>query len=145
MILTRTKLAAACLLGAAAVALMASAPGARGIVGLVGFGNFLNPDPKADHPDDIIRAVAKDSIDVAIVWGPLAGYWVKRQPVPLTMVALPDSDAVSGMPFAFSMAMAVRHRDKELKARLDSVIDRRRAEITAILRQYNVPMIEMHP
>src|SRR2546427_141395 len=113
---------------------IAHALGARGIVGLVGFGNFLNPDPKADHPDDIIRAVAKDSIDVAIVWGPLAGYWVKRQPVPLTMVALPDSDAVSGMPFAFSMAMAVRHRDKELKAQLDSVIDRRKSEITAILR-----------
>ena len=121
----------------------AHALGSRGIVGLVGFGNFLNPDPKADHPDDIIKAVAKDSIDVAIVWGPLAGYWAKRQSVPLTMVALPDSDAVSGMPFAFSMAMAVRHRDKALKATLDSVIDRRRGEITEILRQYNVPMIEM--
>ncbi|HEX4573886.1 MAG TPA: hypothetical protein VH158_02050 [Gemmatimonadales bacterium] len=43
--------------------------GVRGIVGLVGFGNFLNPDPKADHPQDIVDAVAKDSIDVAIVWG----------------------------------------------------------------------------
>src|SRR5438093_4654105 len=123
----------------------AHALGSRGIVGLIGFGNFLNPDPKADHPDDIIKAVAKDSIDVAIVWGPLAGYWVKRQSVPLTMVALPDTDAVSGMPFAFDMAMAVRHRDKALKATLDSVIDRRRAEITAILDQYSVPMIQMHP
>src|SRR5216117_106728 len=123
----------------------AHALGSRGIVGLVRFGNFLNPDPKADHPDDIIKAVAKDSIDVAIVWGPLAGYWVKRQSVPLTMVALPDTDAVSGMTFAFDMAMAVRHRDKALKATLDSVIDRRRAEITAILDEYGVPMIRMHP
>ncbi len=97
------------------------------------------------HPDDIVRAVARDSIDVAVVWGPLAGYWVKRQSVPLTMVALPDTDAVSGMPFAFAMAMAVRHRDKELKATLDSVIDRRRSDIIQILQQYNVPMIEMHP
>jgi mxaJ protein len=114
-------------------------------VGLVGFGNFLNPDPKADHPEDIIHAVARDSIDVAVVWGPLAGYWVKRESVPLTMVALPDTDAVSGMRFAFDMAMAVRHRDKALKATLDSVIDRRRGEITAILEQYSVPMIQMHP
>ena len=122
----------------------AHALGARGIIGLVGFGNFLNPDPKADHPDDIINAVAKDSIDVAIVWGPLAGYWVKRAAVPLTMVALPDSDAVSSMPFAFSMAMAVRHRDKELKAQLDSVIERRRSEITAILQEYAVPLLALH-
>jgi mxaJ protein len=120
----------------------AHALGPRGIIGLVGFGNFLNPDPKADHPEDIIDAVAKDSIDVAIVWGPKAGYFAKRAAVPLTLVALPDSDPVSGMPFAFDMAMAVRHRDKELKATLDSVIDRRRADIIAILQQYNVPMIE---
>lgn len=123
----------------------AHALGVRGIVGLVGFGNFLNADPNADHPEDIVNAVAKDSIDVAIVWGPLAGYWVKRAPVPLTMVALPDSDPVSGMPFAFDMAMAVRHRDKELKARLDSVIVRRRADITRILEDFSVPMMQMHP
>ncbi len=123
----------------------AHALGTRGIVGLVGFGNFLNPDPNADHPQDIIDAVAKDSIDLAIVWGPKAGYWAKREPVPLTMVALPDSDVASGMPFAFNMAMGVRHRDKALKAQLDSVIDRRRGDIVAILHEYSVPMLELHP
>jgi len=123
----------------------AHALGTRGVVGLVGFGNFLNPDPQADHPQDIIDAVAKDSIDVAIVWGPKAGYWVRREPVPLTMVPLPDSDAVSGMPFAFDMAMGVRHRDKALKAQLDSVIDRRRGEIVGVLQDYNVPMLQLHP
>ena len=82
---------------------------------------------------------------MAIVWGPLEGYWVKRAAVPLTMVALPDSDPVSGMPFARSMAMGVRHRDKALLATLDSVIDRRHADIVAILKEFNVPMIEMRP
>jgi quinoprotein dehydrogenase-associated probable ABC transporter substrate-binding protein len=119
--------------------------GVRGIVGLVGFGNFLNPDPKADHPQDIVDAVAKDSIDVAIVWGPLAGYWSKRAARPLTLAALPDSDPVSGMRFAFDMAMAVRHRDKALLAQLDSVIIRRRAEILGVLRDYGVPLLEPHP
>jgi mxaJ protein len=123
----------------------AHALGSRGIVGLVGFGNFLNPDPKADHPEDIVHAVATDSIDVAIVWGPLAGYWVKRESVPMTMVALPDTDAVSGMRFAFDMAMAVRHRDKELRAVLDSVIVRRHADILRVLQDYNVPTLELHP
>jgi len=117
----------------------------RGIVGLVGFGNFLNPDPKADHPEDIVEAVARDSINLAIVWGPKAGYWVKRAAVPLTMVPLPDSDAVSGMPFAFDMAMGVRHRDKDLKAQLDSVIERRRGDIVAILNDYSVPLLAPHP
>ena len=123
----------------------APALGPRGIVGLVGFGNFLNPDPRADHPQDIIDAVANNSIDVAIVWGPKAGYWAKREPVPLTLVALPDSDLVSGMWFASSVSMGVRHRDKELLAQLDSVIDRKRGEIIAILEDYNVPMIGPPP
>src|SRR5438067_10782898 len=42
---------------------------ARRIVGLVGFGNLLTPNPKADHPQDIVRAVARDSIDVAATPG----------------------------------------------------------------------------
>ncbi|HEX4600298.1 MAG TPA: quinoprotein dehydrogenase-associated putative ABC transporter substrate-binding protein [Gemmatimonadales bacterium] len=119
--------------------------GVRGIVGLVGFGNFLNSDPKADHPQDIVDAVAKDSIDVAIVWGPLAGYWSKRAARPLTLTALPDSDAASGMRFAFDMAMGVRHRDKALLAQLDSVILRRRSDILGVLRDYSVPLLEPHP
>ncbi|HYK81573.1 MAG TPA: quinoprotein dehydrogenase-associated putative ABC transporter substrate-binding protein [Gemmatimonadales bacterium] len=123
----------------------AHALGARGIVGLIGFGNFLNPDPKADHPQDIFDALAKDSIDVAVVWGPLAGYWVKHEPVPLTMTALPDSDPASEMKFAFDMAMGVRHSDKTLKAQLDSAIARRHDEIVRILQDYNVPLREMHP
>src|SRR2546427_1889417 len=32
----------------------------------------------------------------------------------------------------------------ELKAQLDSVIDRRRSDILGILRDYNVPMLELH-
>jgi mxaJ protein len=120
----------------------AHALGARGVVGnLVGFYNFL--DPTRDHPDDIINAVVKDSVDVAIVWGPLAGYWAKRAPVPLTLVALPDSDAVSGMIFGFDMAMGVRHADKAFAAQLDSVIDKDRAEILSILRDYNVPLLDV--
>ena len=120
----------------------AHALSARGVVGnLVGFYNFL--DPTRDHPEDIINAVVNDSVDVAIVWGPLAGYWAKRAPVALTLVALPDSDAASGMIFGFDMAMGVRHSDKALAAQLDSVIDKDRAEILGVLRNYNVPLLDV--
>ncbi|PYO12092.1 MAG: hypothetical protein DMD31_17420, partial [Gemmatimonadetes bacterium] len=56
------------------------------------------------------------------------------------LVALPDSDAASGMRFAFDFAMGVRRHDNELQAQLDSVIERRRGEIFGILQDYNVPM-----
>ncbi|HUK21154.1 MAG TPA: quinoprotein dehydrogenase-associated putative ABC transporter substrate-binding protein [Gemmatimonadales bacterium] len=119
----------------------AHALSARGVVGnLIGFYNFLGPE--RDHPEDIVNAVAQDSVDVAIVWGPLAGYWAKRTAVPLTLVALPDSDPVSGMIFGFDMAMGVRHRDKDLAARLDSVVARDRQQITDVLKSFNIPLAE---
>jgi quinoprotein dehydrogenase-associated probable ABC transporter substrate-binding protein len=118
----------------------AHALSARGVVGnLVGFHTFYTPT--ADRPHDIIDAVANGTVDVAIVWGPLAGHYASRAPVPLTLVALPDSDAASGMPFAFDIAMAVRRSDKAFSARIDSVLARKHDEIVGILRQYHVPMI----
>lgn len=122
----------------------AQALSAHGIVGnLVGFGSFFTD--KGDQPGDIVDAVAKGDVDLAIVWGPMAGYFAKRQPVPLTLVALPDSDPVSGMPFAFDIAMGVRRGEKAFAARIDSVITHRHAEIVGILRDYNVPVLGTQP
>jgi mono/diheme cytochrome c family protein len=47
------------------------------------------------------------------------------------------------MIFGFDMAMGVRHSDKALAAQLDSVIDKDRAEILGILRNYNVPLLDV--
>ena len=41
------------------------------------------------------------------------------------------------------MRNQVVSREKWLKARLDSVIDRRKSEITAILREYSVPLLDL--
>lgn len=122
----------------------AHALSSRGLVNnVVGFYTFYNEE--RDRPNDIIDAVAKDSVDVAIVWGPLAGYFAKREPVPLTLVALPDSDVKSGMPFAFDITMGVRRSDKAFGARIDSLLDRRRADIRNILATFNVPTTDAQP
>jgi mxaJ protein len=113
----------------------AHALGARGIP-VVGYSTFYN----AEHrPEDIVNAVADRKVDVAIVWGPLAGYFAKRASVPLTLVPLPDSVDRTGYPFAYDIAVGVRRSDKALKARIEDVLDRKREEIGAILQEYNVP------
>jgi len=76
--------------------------------------------------------------------GTPGGLLAKRQSVPLTLVALPTATRSQACRFAFSMAMACDTATRHSRPR-SSVIDRRRSEITEILRQYNVPMIEMHP
>ena len=68
----------------------AHALSAHGVVGrnVVGFSGFYDEE---HHPGEIIDSLAKGSIDVALVWGPLAGYFAKRSGVPMTMTPLPDS------------------------------------------------------
>ena len=110
----------------------------RGIVSnVVGFSTYYDTE---NHPGDIIRALAQGKIDVAIVWGPLAGYFAKRSGVPMTLVPLPDSDSPE-LPFAYDVAIGTRRADKELKAKLDEILVRKKPEIDKILQEYNVPTV----
>jgi quinoprotein dehydrogenase-associated probable ABC transporter substrate-binding protein len=119
----------------------AEALAARGISkNIKGYSTFYNGENK---PSDIINAVVKGDVDVALVWGPLAGYYAKASPVPLTLVALPDTDSATKIPFAYSMAIGVRHADRELKDTLNGILERVHPEILAILHEYHVPTIPM--
>jgi quinoprotein dehydrogenase-associated probable ABC transporter substrate-binding protein len=113
----------------------------RGIVGnLVGFQTFYSTE---NPPSRIIDAVASGAVGVSIVWGPAAGYFVKRQKAPLEVVPVPSGK--TDLPFAFDISMGVRPGDKAMKARLEKVIDSRQAEIRKILADYGVPLLEPAP
>jgi quinoprotein dehydrogenase-associated probable ABC transporter substrate-binding protein len=115
---------------------------ARGIsTNVTGFSSFYGDE---HHPGEIIAALAKGDIDVAIVWGPLAGYFAKRSKLPLTLVPLPD-DKRSGLPFVFDVVMGVRRSDSDLRVRLDEILERRRGEIERILQTYDVPTVSWPP
>jgi quinoprotein dehydrogenase-associated probable ABC transporter substrate-binding protein len=119
----------------------AAALAARGIIDrVVGFpivGDYSQPAPGAR----LIDAVARDSIDVAVAWGPLAGYFATREPVRLVVVPLPDRPDPSGQQFAFDIAVGVRHGDTALAVTLDSLLDRERPAIQRILHDYGVPVL----
>jgi quinoprotein dehydrogenase-associated probable ABC transporter substrate-binding protein len=121
----------------------AQALAARGIIdkvtGFPIFGNYALPNPEAR----IIDAVATRRIDVAIVWGPLAGYFAARAPVSLTVVPLPSAIDASGAQFAFDMAMGVRRADTLLLSILDELLEKERPTIKKILDEYGVPIV--HP
>ncbi len=113
----------------------------RGIVSnLVGFtvyGNYHDDSP----PSAIVTAVARGDIDVAAVWGPLAGYLSKRSSEPLDVTpVLPRQDGA--MPQAFSIAMAVRRQDTARAARLNRFIAEHQPEIDAVLARYGVPRVQ---
>lgn len=109
-----------------------------GVVGnLTGYSTFYTDE---DRPEDIVEAVANKEVDLAIVWGPLAGYFAQKSKVPLTVVPLAERDSLSDFPFRFNIAMGVRRRDTELKDSLDALLTRKGPEIQAILKQFHVPV-----
>ncbi|MFL6664663.1 MAG: quinoprotein dehydrogenase-associated putative ABC transporter substrate-binding protein [Rhizobacter sp.] len=82
--------------------------------------------------------LASGKLDAAVLWGPQAGYFAMRSAVPLRLVeARPPPDVA--LPFEFAIAMGVRKGNQALRAALDGVIERRGAEIAAILDGYGVP------
>jgi len=116
----------------------AIALGNRGIVGrIVGF----SPLNSGESPSSrIIDAVALGEIDVAIVWGPLAGYFAKSEPVKLEVV--PVSPTSGSLPFVFQISIAVRRGDSELKRKLEEVLDRKHSDIMMVLKDYGVPLVD---
>jgi mxaJ protein len=109
-----------------------------GVVGnLHGYHGWYNDD---DRPEDIVNAVANDSVDVAIVWGPLAGYFAKQSKVPLKITPLGERDSLADVPFRYNIAMAVRRSDKELRDSLEKTLKEKAPEIQAILKEYGIPM-----
>ncbi|MGH7497588.1 MAG: quinoprotein dehydrogenase-associated putative ABC transporter substrate-binding protein [Gemmatimonadales bacterium] len=93
------------------------------------------------RPEDIINGVAKEDVDLAIVWGPMAGYFVKKSPVPLVLTPIAvEVDSASGYPMRYNIGMAVRRQDRVFRDSLQTLLDRRAPEIQAILKQYGVPL-----
>lgn len=101
---------------------------------------ILNADP-AQYPGEIIeKDLAKGEIDAAIVWGPIAGFFAKRVKSPALVVVPLRSEP--GVKFDYEMAMGVRYGEREWKQQVEGLIESRKAEIQAILREFGVPMVD---
>jgi len=102
------------------------------------FGNYAEANP----PARIVDAVARGDVDVAIVWGALAGYFAAHESVPLEIVpVLPQVD--NGLPMSFDICIAVKRKEKDLKNELNEILTRRHADIEKILTDYWVPQFPL--
>ena len=118
----------------------ASALSDRGITanvrGFTLYGDYRRPDP----PTAILDAVVSHAVAVALVWGPLAGYYAKRSPVPLRLQpisAAPESPS----PMSFAISVGVRRTEPQLLAQINGALQRHAPEIQRLLGQYGVPLL----
>lgn len=113
----------------------------RGIVdnvkGYTLYGDYRDEAP----PARLIEAVASGDVDVAVAWGPLAGYYAPKQKVPLTVTPVSPAIDVPFLPFVFDIALGVRRGDDRFRGELETILVNRRSEIAKILDAYGVPRL----
>jgi mxaJ protein len=108
----------------------------RNVAGYSIYGDYRDPNP----PARLVEAVAREEVDVGIVWGPLGGYFAGVGDGALRVTPVRDpTDA--GVPMVFAIAMGLRPADSVLARRVGDVLARRRADIHRILAGYGVPIL----
>lgn len=101
---------------------------------------IMNADPD-QYPGEIIeKDLAAGKLDVAIVWGPIAGYFAQRIKTPALAVVPMRSEP--GVRFDYQMAMGVRYGEREWKQQIEGLIESKQSEIQAILKAYGVPIVD---
>jgi quinoprotein dehydrogenase-associated probable ABC transporter substrate-binding protein len=113
----------------------------RGIIdNIVGF-SLYSEDYREPNPiGKIISAVADGKVDVAIAWGPVAGYFAQQQKVPLVVVPI-TQPAESSTPFAYDISVGVKRGNKALRDEIDGALSRHKEDISRILDEYHVPRV----
>jgi quinoprotein dehydrogenase-associated probable ABC transporter substrate-binding protein len=120
----------------------AIALGEEGVVdnvkGYMIYGDTAKPNP----PSRLIEAVADGEVDVAAAWGPLGGYFARRENTPLAVTPITDTQGFAPLVFRYAVAMGVRKGDDVLKRELDAALVRNRAAIKSVLVSYGVPLVK---
>ena len=115
----------------------------RGIVdnvrGYLVYGDYRERNPAAA----IMDAVAKGEIDVAIVWGPVAGYFAGRESVPLKVALVTPQNDGPRLPMVFDINMGVRRDDPTLRDEINAALSKLRPKIDAVLANYGVPRADL--
>ena len=114
---------------------------ARGIVDNVHGYSILGDYSREAPPARIVEAVAAGTIDVAVAWGPLAGYFAPLQHADLEVI--PVAEQFDGrLPMAFDISMALRLDLGELRMRVEDALIRRKPDVDRILSDYGVPRLD---
>jgi quinoprotein dehydrogenase-associated probable ABC transporter substrate-binding protein len=113
---------------------------AKNIVGFSMWGDNAAQNPQGM----VIDAVAKGHVDMAIVWGPLGGYFASHYGDTLAVAIAPSDPDMPELRFSYNMALGVRKEDTELASRLEASVDHHRSEIRKILSAYHIPVVELN-
>jgi hypothetical protein len=85
--------------------------------------------------------VEHGDVDMAVAWGPSAGYFAKESSIPLQITPICLARTQSAMPMVFAISIGVRRGDDLLLNQLNGILARRQKVIRTLLRSYGVPLV----
>jgi mxaJ protein len=117
----------------------AQALAARGITSNVRGYMLYGDYGRANPPAAIVEAVAKGDIDVALVWGPLAGYFAQRSRVALQLTPVSAQDPATENAMVYDVSMGVRSDRPALFTEICADLEKDKPAIDALLHRFHVP------
>jgi quinoprotein dehydrogenase-associated probable ABC transporter substrate-binding protein len=98
-------------------------------------------DTRFDSPThEMMDDLDRGEIDVALLWGPIAGYYARTAKTPTAVVPLLKEQG--GPRMVYRIVMGVRHSDQNWKRSLNKLISESQGEVQTILRSYGVPLLD---
>ena len=102
----------------------------------------LNIDTRADQPARrAIEDVASGKTDLALVWGPIAGFYAAQQDQPMTVVPLLNEPGPARL--EYRITMGIRGDEPDWRHWLNRFIREHQDEINQLLADYHVPLLDM--
>lgn len=111
---------------------------------LVGFKSRRNQYIKYES-SKLVSEVSSGHAEIAALWGPSAARYIKTSTTPLVMTLIPDNNVRADgqkVDFHYSTSMGVRKNDPTLLAQLNKVIENNQDEITELLEEEGIPLVD---
>jgi quinoprotein dehydrogenase-associated probable ABC transporter substrate-binding protein len=99
-------------------------------------------DPSVNPALIVANELTDGKIDLAIVWGPIAGYLVREHSGGTSAWQVIPFAHDPTIKFDYEIAMGTRFGEKDWKAQLDQWIEGHHDTVQRILREYRVPLLD---
>jgi quinoprotein dehydrogenase-associated probable ABC transporter substrate-binding protein len=88
----------------------------------------------------MVDDIMKGEIDMGLLWGPIAGYFIKSAKLPLAISLVPNEPGEPRM--EYHIAIGVRANEREWRRRINNALQKEHQQITAVLEDYGIPLLD---
>lgn len=95
---------------------------------------------QSEVAQEMIAEIVSGKLDAGLLWGPIGGYYAALADVPLNVVPLVKEQ--SGPATFYGITLGIRPNEPQFKHQVNKVLSENADEITAILEEFHVPVLD---